>query len=156
MRVILSGATTGSAVEGQARRFWLMRQICGMKTYFVYMVRCADDSFYVGITNNAELRVGQHNYGTDPKCYTFTRRPVVLVHLSEFSEVWDAIRWEKQLKGWSRAKKRALVAGDWNAIHALARRTGERFALKAHPSTAALRASAQDDTMEDRSAQDDT
>jgi len=101
-----------------------------MKTYFVYMVRCSDDSFYVGLTNNAELRVAQHNYGIDPKCYTFTRRPVVLVHLSEFGEVWDAIRWEKQLKGWSRAKKRALAADDWATIHMLARRTKERLAAE--------------------------
>ncbi|MBV8066488.1 MAG: GIY-YIG nuclease family protein [Candidatus Eremiobacteraeota bacterium] len=117
-----------------------------MKTYFVYMVRRADGSFYVGITNNAEFRVAQHNYGSDPKCYTFTRRPVVPVHVAEFAEVWDAIRWEKQLKGWSRAKKLTLVADDWEAIHALARCTGERLAVKARPSTSALRASAQDDT----------
>ena len=97
-----------------------------VKSYFVYMVRCSDGSFYVGITNDAERRLAQHNYGIDPECYTFTRRPVVLVHASEFREVWDAIRWEKQLKGWSRAKKRALAAGDWDAIHTLARRTAQR------------------------------
>jgi len=101
-----------------------------VKTFFVYMVRCSDGSFYVGITNNAEQRVAQHNYGNDPECYTFTRRPVALVHVSQFREVWDAIRWEKQLKGWSRAKKQALAAGDWAAIRRLARRTGERLARK--------------------------
>jgi putative endonuclease len=52
----------------------------------------------------------------------FKRRPVTLVHLSDFSNVDDAIRWEKQLKGWSRAKKKALAAGNWAVIHELARR----------------------------------
>jgi putative endonuclease len=97
-----------------------------VKTYYVYMVRCSDGSFYVGITNNADARVAQHNYGMDHDCYTYSRRPVALVHVSEFREVWDAIRWEKHLKGWSRAKKRALVEGDWQKIHTLARQTAER------------------------------
>ena len=101
-----------------------------MKNYYVYMVRCSDGSFYVGLTNNPEVRVGQHNYGIDPECYTIRRRPVVLVHLSEFHEVWDAIRWEKQLKGWSRAKKQALAQDNWQTIHELARLTRERLRSK--------------------------
>ena len=92
-----------------------------MKTYYVYMLRCADGSFYVGITNNIELRINQHQFGLDEECYTFTRRPVRLVHSSDFSNVDDAIAWEKQLKGWSRAKKVALVDGDWALIHRLAK-----------------------------------
>jgi putative endonuclease len=92
-----------------------------VKIYYVYMVRCADGSFYVGITNSPEVRLAQHTLGTDPECYTFTRRPVELVHASDFHEVTDAIRWEKQLKKWSRAKKEALIAGDWQRIHELAR-----------------------------------
>ena len=91
-----------------------------MKIYYVYMLLCADGSFYVGVTNDLELRVGQHQFGFDPHCYTFTRRPVKLVHSSDFRNVDDAIAWEKQLKGWSRAKKGALVARDWKRIHRLA------------------------------------
>ena len=87
-----------------------------MKTYYVYMLLCADGSFYVGVTNNADARVVQHNLGTDPKSYTYTRRPVELVHVSDFRNVDDAIAWEKQLKGWSRRKKEALIAGDWPQI----------------------------------------
>ena len=83
--------------------------MAAVKTYYVYMLRCADGSFYVGITNNIELRVGQHEFGFDPEC-------------SDFRNVDDAIAWEKQLKGWSRAKKRALVEGDWKRIHELAKR----------------------------------
>jgi putative endonuclease len=94
----------------------------GVKTYYVYMLQCSDSSFYVGITSNLELRVGQHEFGFDPECYTFTRRPLKLVHSSDFRNVDDAIAWEKQLKGWSRAKKFALVEGDWRRIHELSKR----------------------------------
>ena len=93
-----------------------------MKTYVVYIVRCSDGSFYVGITNDGDRRVAEHNLGTDAESYTFTRRPVKLVHASEFRDVHEAIRWEKQLKGWSHAKKAALIGNDWAAIHKLARR----------------------------------
>jgi len=65
------------------------------------MVLCADRSFYVGITDDLEFRVAQHQEGADPWCYTFTRRPIKLVHSSEFHEVAEAIAWEKHLKGWS-------------------------------------------------------
>ena len=90
-----------------------------MKLYYVYMLRCADDSFYVGVTNDLERRLGQHQYGWDEECYTHTRRPVVLAHSSEFHDVLQAIAWEKQLKGWSRAKKRALINGDFALIRKL-------------------------------------
>jgi putative endonuclease len=48
-----------------------MSQKALVKIYYVYMVLCADHSFYAGITNNAEYRVNQHNYGEDPECYRF-------------------------------------------------------------------------------------
>ena len=97
-----------------------------MKNYWVYMVRCSDGSFYTGITNDADYRVGQHNFGVDPECYTFTRRPVALVYASNFTDVLDAIRWEKQVKKWSRAKKEALIAGDWQRIRQLGLRRRKR------------------------------
>lgn len=91
------------------------------RAYYVYMALCDDGSYYTGVTNDTELRTAQHNEGLDPRCYTFTRRPVRLVYSSEFREVDDAIRFEKQLKGWSRKKKATLVRGDWDAIVAYAR-----------------------------------
>ncbi len=97
-----------------------------MKTYYVYMLLCADRSFYIGITNNPEARVAQHQNGIDPECYTFNRRPLKLVHCSDFRNVDDAIAWEKQLKGWSRAKKVAFVSGNWELVHDLAKRTARR------------------------------
>jgi putative endonuclease len=80
---------------------------------------------YVGITNDLELRVAQHDFGIDRGCYTFSHRPLKLVHSSHFQNVDDAIAWEKQLKGWSRAKKVALIASDWELIHRLAECTNE-------------------------------
>jgi putative endonuclease len=87
-----------------------------MKTYYVCMVFCRDGSYYIGMTNDVESRVAQHNFGVDPDCYTFSRRPVVLVYSSSFSEVTEAIASEKQLKGWSRRKKAALARGNWVAL----------------------------------------
>jgi putative endonuclease len=104
-----------------------------MKTYWVYMLRCADGSFYVGITNNIEVRFWQHEHGLNGSCYTFKRRPVQLVYASDFPDVNAAIAWEKQLKGWSRAKKAALVKNDWKTVSQLARNALGR--LCAHPST---------------------
>ena len=90
-------------------------------SYFVYMVLCDDGSYYTGVTRDADRRVAEHNEDLDPRCYTFTRRPVKLVYSSQFNEVDDAIRFEKRLKGWSRKKKQALVRGDWNEIVRIAR-----------------------------------
>jgi putative endonuclease len=89
--------------------------------YFVYMVRCADDSFYVGVTNDVERRVGDHNLGWDPNAYTHERRPVELVYCESFEWIHEAIAWEKRLKGWRRAKKMALIEGDWKRIQELSR-----------------------------------
>jgi putative endonuclease len=97
-----------------------------MKTYWVYMLLCADGSFYVGVTNNVELRVGQHEFGLDPRCYTFERRPVTLVYASDFHDVNEAISWEKQLKRWSHAKKAALAENDWPRVSELARNYSAR------------------------------
>ena len=94
-----------------------------MKVYYVYMLICADRSFYIGITNDLETRVAQHEFGYDPQCHTFKRRPVKLVYSSEVHHVEEAIAWEKQLKGWSRAKKAALVSDNWHLVHELAKRT---------------------------------
>jgi putative endonuclease len=87
-----------------------------MKAYEVYMLRCSDDSYYVGVTNDAHRRFVQHQEGVDPSCYTFKRRPVVLVYVRQFRDVRNAITWEKILKRWSRKKKEALMKGDQEAL----------------------------------------
>jgi len=94
-------------------------------TAFCYILRCADASYYVGSTtaDAIEHRVGDHNAGTF-RGYTSLRRPVVLVWSQQFDRIDDAFFLERQIKGWSRAKKEALIRGDWDALTLLAKRRG--------------------------------
>ena len=87
-----------------------------MKTYYVYMVQCFDGTFYVGVTNDVERRYGEHSYGIDPTCYTFSRRPLQLVYVGEFTEIYDASAFEKKLKGWTHRKKRAFAQSKWDDL----------------------------------------
>ena len=86
------------------------------KLLYVYIVRCADKSYYTGVTNNFERRIGEHNEGIDPDCYTFKRRPVELVFVDAFQIFKQAIAFEKQIKGWSRKKKEALIEQNWEKL----------------------------------------
>jgi putative endonuclease len=96
-----------------------------MRQYFVYMALCADATYYVGITNDPDRRLWEHNAGLSPFAYTHSRRPVSLVYVATFDRVEEAIAWEKQVKGWSHAKKRALMNSNWNLVRSLASRHGE-------------------------------
>jgi len=89
--------------------------------YFVYIVECADGLYYTGITNNLDRRIAEHNEGLDSKSFTHKRRPVVLKYAQHFTDVNQAIGWEKQLKGWSRRKKEALFNEDWEEVKRLAK-----------------------------------
>ena len=89
--------------------------------FWVYLLRCADESYYVGHTDNLELRLAQHPAG-DLGGYTKTRRPLRLVYSESFGTRDDAFAAERQLKGWSRKKKDALIAGDWDRLRSLAQR----------------------------------
>jgi putative endonuclease len=90
---------------------------------YVYMLRCADGSYYVGSATGNDLtrRMQEHEIGAY-RGYTFTRRPVQLVWSEHFDRITDAIAVERQIKGWTRAKKEALIKGDWDTIQMLARR----------------------------------
>jgi putative endonuclease len=89
---------------------------------YIYMLRCADGSYYVGSARRGlERRVNEHNQGVYGG-YTSTRRPVTLVWAEHFLNITDAIVVERQIKGWSRAKKEALIRGDYGSIKLLARR----------------------------------
>ena len=94
---------------------------------YVYMLRCADGSFYIGSAAGDDLsvRIDQHNAGSYPG-YTFKRRPVALVWSEHFDRITDAIAVERQLKGWSRAKKEALIRSDWTDIGRLSQRCAGR------------------------------
>ena len=93
---------------------------------YVYMLRCADNSYYVGSATGDDLqpRIDQHNSGAFPG-YTFRRRPVILVWSERFDRIADGIAAERQIKGWSRAKKEALIKQDWPEISRLSHRGGK-------------------------------
>jgi putative endonuclease len=87
----------------------------------VYMLRCADGSYYVGLTRwGVEKRLVEHQSGALGG-YTSTRRPVELVWSEQFIWLKDAIACERQLKGWRREKKEALIRHDYKALQALSR-----------------------------------
>lgn len=91
-------------------------------TAFVYILRCADGSYYVGTSRtDLERRVAEHNAGTYGG-YTKPRRPVELVFQQQFERITDAIAAERRLKGWGRAKKEALMRGDFAGLKALSKR----------------------------------
>jgi fumarate reductase flavoprotein subunit len=82
---------------------------------FVYIVQCADNSYYVGSTNNIEQRLEEHNSGKY-QGYTSKRLPVKMLWFQEFTTILEAAVSERQIKGWSRAKKEALIRGDFNSL----------------------------------------
>lgn len=86
-----------------------------MKDYFVYIVKCSDGSYYTGVTSNLEKRINEHNSGII-KGYTSDRLPVNLVYSNRFRNISDTIRAEKQIKGWTRVKKEALIRGDFEEL----------------------------------------
>ncbi|HXH15082.1 MAG TPA: TrmH family RNA methyltransferase [Sphingomonas sp.] len=85
-------------------------------TFWAYVVRCADDSYYTGHTDDLERRIGQHNLG-EIAGYTQTRRPVTLMWSQDFGSRQEALAAEFQVKGWSRRKKEALARQDWADLH---------------------------------------
>jgi predicted GIY-YIG superfamily endonuclease len=88
--------------------------------FYAYMLRCADNSLYTGHTDNLEMRLNQH---VEPgmRTYTSQRLPFSLVWSEEFPTRLGALQAERQIKGWSRAKKEALIHGDWPEISRLAK-----------------------------------
>ena len=93
-----------------------------MEPVFVYILRCADGSFYCGTTRKSlEARVDEHNAGALAG-YTATRRPVELVWHQAFQRATDAVAMERRIKGWSRRKKIALIEGDWDGLRRAARK----------------------------------
>ncbi len=88
--------------------------------YFVYILECADGKYYTGITNDVTRRLHEHQEGINEFCWTYKRRPVDLVYSAYFGDVDEAIRWEKVVKRWRRAKKQALICGDYEKLPELA------------------------------------
>lgn len=80
-----------------------------MKQYYVYILLCYDDSYYVGVTSELEKRPEEHHTGFYSDCYTYSRRPLIVKYVEIYQRVYDAIEREKQIKRWSRKKKQALI-----------------------------------------------
>jgi len=89
---------------------------------YMYLLRCSDRSYYTGTARSGlEQRIAEHNAGTFDG-YTAKRRPVTLVYSEWFDQITDAISAERQVKGWSRAKKEALIRGDFDQLRELSKR----------------------------------
>jgi len=108
-------------------------------SFYVYILRCADGSYYVGHTDDLEDRISAHQRGEVPG-YTHTRRPVRLMFADEFATRQEALERERQIKGWSRAKKEALIAGNWHRLQrlTLASKTRDTLPKSAHPSASSF------------------
>ena len=91
-----------------------------MKFYYVYILLCSDGLTYTGITNNVARRVQEHQMGLNRTCFTYKRRPVKLIFKQEFSDVLQAIYFEKKIKKWSGKKKLALAIGQYDVLQLLA------------------------------------
>lgn len=85
--------------------------------YAIYILRCSDGTYYTGLTKDLDGRVKEHEGGAHSESYTFGRRPVKLVWSVVTDSYQEAFRWEHRIKGWSRAKKEALIRGDIEDIH---------------------------------------
>jgi putative endonuclease len=90
--------------------------------FWVYILKCADNSYYTGHTDNLENRMAQHHDKAIVGCYTATRQPVQLIFSELFTTRHEALASERQIKGWSRKKKEALMRGDWKAVSHHAKR----------------------------------
>lgn len=97
------------------------------------MLKCSDDSIYVGLTNNLSRRLKEHNYGLNIESYTYTKRPVKLIFHQEFMQFNQAEFFEKKIKKWSRHKKIALANGDYDALKLLASCKNEKHYKNKNP-----------------------
>ena len=89
--------------------------------FYVYILKCADNSYYTGHTDNMENRLDKHHQG-ETKSYTQTRRPIKLVYMQDFTTRSEALQAERKIKGWSRAKKEALIKNDWQKVSQLSKK----------------------------------
>jgi putative endonuclease len=95
---------------------------------YLYVLRCADGSYYTGTYRGEDIatRVSEHNQSQYPEAYTAARRPVTLAFSEQFDSIRDAIDAERRIKGWSRAKKEAMIDGRWTDLPWLSKRSGVR------------------------------
>ena len=92
-----------------------------IKYYYVYILQCSDNSYYTGVTNNLNRRLNEHQEGLSKTSYTYNKRPIKLVFQQTFTDVNQAIAFEKQVKGWSRKKKEAIINNEWHELPRLSK-----------------------------------
>ena len=97
-----------------------------MQTSFVYILLCSDNTYYTGVTENVYKRFDEHQDGKYFGSYTSTRRPVQLVYYCAFTDISQAIVFEKKIKKWSQAKKTALIEGRFEDLPNLAKKSFKR------------------------------
>jgi len=93
-----------------------------MKVYFVYILKCSDETYYTGFTSNLKKRLIEHKSGKHKDSYTYSRRPLSLKFYAEFTNPNIAIETEKQIKKWSRAKKEALINNEYDKLPNLSKK----------------------------------
>ena len=96
-------------------------------SFWIYILKCSDGSYYTGHTDDLDRRINQHLKGELSTCYTFSRLPLELVFSQEFPTREEALASEQQIKGWSRKKKEAMIRGDWVEVSRLARSSFDRL-----------------------------
>ena len=111
-----------SAVEITGKFYYFSYMIyknISQELYYVYIIECNDGSFYTGLTNDLLKRFSEHCEGVYTTCYTFKRRPLILRYYETIPFSLEAAQREKQLKGWSRSKKLALMNGNLHKLSLL-------------------------------------
>lgn len=94
--------------------------------YLVYILKCSDNTFYTGVTNDLDRRLLEHSTGENKDSYTYSRRPVTLVYYELYYDINEAIEREKQVKNWSQAKKKALIEGNSEKLEYFSLRKSDR------------------------------
>jgi len=89
-----------------------------MKKGFTYILECSDGSYYTGSTIDLDLRLNQHQNGQGAN-HTKKRLPIKLIYVEEFTNIQEAFYREKQIQGWNRKKKEALIKSNFNALKTL-------------------------------------
>ncbi|MFN3453262.1 MAG: GIY-YIG nuclease family protein, partial [Sphingorhabdus sp.] len=102
--------------------------------FYVYILKCANGKYYTGHTDDLEKRIGQHQSGAI-KGYTAEHSPVILMWSQDFPTRYEALDAEMKIKGWSQAKKVALINGDWGRVSFFAKPPKKRFIIHQSVST---------------------
>ena len=92
-----------------------------MNDFYVYILKCSDNSYYTGHTDNIEQRISEHRFNQF-KCYTSNRLPIEVVFVQNFATRDEAFNAERQIKNWNRQKKDALIKSDWEKLSLFAKK----------------------------------